>query len=702
VPTPASTYRLQIRPSWDLQAAAELCTYLSTLGVDGVYLSPLLPSVAGSEHGYDVIAWDGIDPQRGGEDGWRALLAAARRADLRVVIDIVPNHCAASAQTKQWASVLELGPSSPYAFWFDIEWRGKQRLHYRRFFAVDSLAGLRQEDERVFDATHETVLRWVREDGVDGLRVDHPDGLADPLGYFQRLRDRVGEDCWILGEKVLEPGEDLDAEWPIAGTTGYDALNELTHLLLDPEAQAALTDIYRVLVDHDRGYSEWVTTSKREVATGILRPEVERLARLAPTVPLAAAALTELLVAFTVYRTYLPAQSHFLAIAITNALDQAPELQDEISELAVRLDDPADELCQRFQQTSGAVMAKGIEDTTFYRYNRFAALNEVGGDPAEIGAPIDHFHAAAVYRHSEYPESMTTLSTHDTKRSEDVRARLAVLAELPEQWSSIAGHLMRQAPLPDAGFAYLLWQTFAGAGFIKRERMHAYAEKAMREAGLSTTWSAPDAGFEDAVHAVIDRAYEDATIRTPLEDLLAQITPDGWSNSLTQKLIQLTMPGVPDVYQGTESWEYSLVDPDNRRPVDFGALRHRLATLDDVAVPPTVDASGDAKLWITSRALRARRDYPELFTDYEPRYADGPAADHAVIFDRGGAITLGTRLPVALREHGGWGHTTVELDGEYVDVLTATHHAGRVPLTDVTATYPVALLVPIGSVALVS
>jgi (1->4)-alpha-D-glucan 1-alpha-D-glucosylmutase len=692
VPTPVSTYRLQVRPSWDLNAAAELCGYLAALGVDGVYLSPLLPSAAGSEHGYDVIAWDCVDPQRGGEDGWQALLSAAREHDLRVVVDIVANHCAATAENAAWASVEALGPDSPYAYWFDIEWAGTKRLHFRRFFAVDSLAGLRQEDERVFDATHATVLRWIREDGVDGLRVDHPDGLADPLGYFERLRERVGEDCWLVAEKILEPGEDLDPDWPVDGTTGYEALRELTHLLVDPDAEAALTDVYRVLVDHETSYADWAAASKREVAGGMLHPEVERLARLTPLVENATEALTELLVAFTVYRTYLPAESHFLAVAITIALDDAPHLQDEIAELAARLDDPSDELCRRFQQTTGAVMAKGIEDTAFYRYNRFAVLNEVGGDPSEIGAPIDHFHAGAVFRLSEYPDAMTTISTHDTKRSEDVRARMAVLAEMPEQWSALAGALMREAPLPDASFAYLLWQTFAGVGFIERERMHAYAEKAMREAALSTSWVMPNADFEDAVHSVIERAYDDATLRAPLDALLAQITPHGWSNSLAQKLIQLTMPGVPDVYQGTETWDYSLVDPDNRRPVDFAAITARLARLDSEGVPPPVDASGDAKLWITSRALRARRDEPGLFTDYEPRYADGPAAHHAAAFDRGGAITVATRLPAMLEKHGGWTHTTLELAGTYRDLLTGRDVDGLVPLSELLSTYPVALL----------
>jgi (1->4)-alpha-D-glucan 1-alpha-D-glucosylmutase len=689
---PASTYRLQIRPSWDLHAAAEFCGYLTALGSDGVYLSPLLPSVTGSDHGYDVIAWDGIDPQRGGEEGWTAFLAAARASGLKVVVDIVPNHCAASAENAAWASVLADGPDSPYAPWFDIEWRGGQMLRYRRFFAVDSLAGLRQEDDAVFDATHAAILRWVREDGVDGLRIDHPDGLADPRRYFERLHAQVGDDCWLVVEKILEAGEDLVESWPVAGTTGYEALTELNALFVDPDAQTPLTDIYRVLVDHDQGYADCIGAAKREVAEGMLRPEVERLARLAPTVEDAAEALTALLVAFPAYRTYLPEDPTYLAVAITKALEEAPELTDAVTELAARLDDPTDELCVRFQQTSGAVMAKGLEDTAFYRFTRFVALNEVGGDPGAIGATVDDFHGAQLYRQQANPSSMTTLSTHDTKRSEDVRARLAVLAEIPEEWSALAAALMAEAPLPDAPFAYLLWQTFAGAGLIGQERMHAYLEKAMREAGTSTTWTAPDLAFESMVHAVVDRAYEDPALHVPLGEFIDRITPYGWVNSLSQKLVQLTMPGVPDLYQGNESWDYSLVDPDNRRPVDFTALTQRLAALDSAGTPPPVDASGDAKLWITSRALRLRRDHPEYFADYDPIDAVGPAARHAVAFDRGSAITVATRLPIALETHGGWASTTLPLTAPRTDVLTGRTFSGATALAEILSTYPVALL----------
>jgi (1->4)-alpha-D-glucan 1-alpha-D-glucosylmutase len=370
-----------------------------------------------------------------------------------------------------------------------------------------------------------------------------------------------------------------------------------------------------------------------------------------------------------------------------------PDLADAIDALTPRLSDPADELCSRFQQTSGAVMAKGVEDTAFYRYTRFVSLNEVGGDPARFGLDLDGFHRAQWRRHEAAPRGMTTLSTHDTKRGEDVRARLAVVSELPEEWATLARHLMAAAPLSDAPFAYLLWQTFAGTGFIERERMHAYAEKAMREAATSTTWTAPNEKFEASVHAVVDAAYDEPDVHAPLAAFVDRITPPGWTNALAQKLVQLTMPGIPDVYQGTELWEDSLVDPDNRRAVDFQERRALLDQLDAADDPPAIDATGAAKLWVVSRALRLRRDWPDLFDGYAPLLATGAAADHVLAYDRGGAITVATRLPVGLQRTGGWGETTIDLGGPATDIITGRKVAREVALSELLGTYPVALLV---------
>jgi (1->4)-alpha-D-glucan 1-alpha-D-glucosylmutase len=314
-------------------------------------------------------------------------------------------------------------------------------------------------------------------------------------------------------------------------------------------------------------------------------------------------------------------------------------------------------------------MAKGVEDSAYYRWSRFVALNEVGGDPARFGSTVEEFHAAQQRRVERYPASMTTLSTHDTKRSEDVRARLAVLAELPTEWAQLVRGWLARHPLADRPLAHLVWQNLVGAWPLSRERAHAYVEKAAREAGTSTTWTDPDEEFEGRLHALVDAAFDDPDTAAEIDMFVSRIGPLGWSNSLAQKLLQLTMPGVPDVYQGTELWDFSLVDPDNRRPVDYASRRKLLAAIDGGDVP-AVDESGAAKLLVVSRVLRARRDNPEWFAGYEPVEVTGSAADHLVAFDRGGVVTVATRLPAGLAADG-WGDTALQLpNGAWRDLLT--------------------------------
>jgi len=466
----------------------------------------------------------------------------------------------------------------------------------------------------VFEATHREVLGWVHEDGVDGIRVDHPDGLVDPLDYLRRLRS-AAPDAWLLVEKILEPGEVLPPSWPVDGTTGYDALAEVIGVLIDTAAEPDLDSLYRTLSGDHRTFAEHVEAGKRMIATTILRAEVLRLAALTDAEH-AADALTELLVAFPVYRSYLPDGADYLAGTLAEARALRPDLAATIGALTPRLADPNDELCRRFQQTSGAVMAKGVEDTAYYRYTRLVALNEVGGAPGRFGLSVDEFHAAQLDRSHTTPRGMTTLSTHDTKRGEDVRARMAVLAELPTEWATLVRHLLEHAPVPNRSFGYLLWQTFVGAGFIARERMHAYAEKAMREAADGTGWRDPDAAFEATVHAAVDAAYDSPAVHQPLAAFIEHVTPFGWINALTQKLLQLTMPGRPDVYQGTELWEDSLVDPDNRRPVDFTARAGQLAR----GEPDWADLTahwpdGRIKLALTQKLLLLRRELSDLFRE---------------------------------------------------------------------------------------
>ena len=648
---PSSTYRLQITPDFTLDRAAELADYLAALGVGAIYLSPVLTSTTGSDHGYDSTDIRTVDPQRGGEAGFEAVLTAARQHGLAVVTDIVPNHLGISKPWENpfWWHVLKLGEQSAYAPWFDIDWsrrrilvpvlgspsdvdalevvgdelryyehrfpiapgtaaselnrtpqqvhdaqhyelvhyvRGNSELNYRRFFAVETLAGVRIEDPAVFTATHERISRWVGQ-GVVGLRVDHPDGLVEPGEYLDRLAE-LAPSAWVTVEKILEPGEKLLTSWPVAGTTGYDAMREYGGVFVDAGAETTLTELYQTITDDQKALVDHIWDGKSMVIADLLPAEVRRIAALAPDVDQASEVIGIAAVAFEVYRSYLPNGVEHLDHALAAVLDRRPELKPVVEALRPRLADPADELARRFQQLTGATMAKGVEDTAFYRYNRFVALNEVGGDPSLFGMSPEQFHDAQAERQQQWPQSMTSLSTHDTKRGEDVRARLAVLSEMPQQWSEFVAAMIAAAPLSEPTFGYLLWQTFAGVGLIGRDRMHAYAEKAMREASLATTWLDNDEQFESDVHALVDRVYDEPELRNRAERFHAGLDAAARSNSLGQKLLQLTAPGVPDVYQGTEFWEDSLVDPDNRRPVDFAARRWQLQQFGDPAAQSPV------------------------------------------------------------------------------------------------------------------
>jgi (1->4)-alpha-D-glucan 1-alpha-D-glucosylmutase len=745
---PTGTYRVQLTPDFDLHAAAGLADYLAALGVSHLYTAPLLTAAPGSTHGYDVVDHRQADPRRGGEEGRRALAAALAGHGLGLVVDVVPNHAgvAVPAENPAWWDVLKLGLQSVYASWFDIDWspgrrlllpvladspdalddlrlvgdelhyfdkrfplaagteslrdpkavhdhqhyelvswrRASTELNYRRFFSISDLAALRVEDEAVFDATHAEILRWVAAGEVHGLRIDHPDGLTDPAGYLQRLAARAPA-SWIVVEKILEPGEELP-DWPVAGTTGYDALAEVDGVLVDPAGEQPFTELDIELTGVRTSWPDLVHECKLDVAGGMLRAEVRRLAALAPGVPGAAEALAELLACFPVYRSYLPDGAEHLAAAVDAATARRPDL--DFGPLADRLADPADPLAVRFQQTSGAVMAKGVEDTAYYRWTRFVALNEVGGDPDRFGLPLPEFHQALARRQRRHPAGMTTLSTHDTKRSGDVRARLAVLSELPAEWAAAVRRWSAAAPPPDGALGHLLWQSVVGAWPLSADRLHAYLEKAMREARTRTGWSDPDEAFEAAMHAVADAAL--GPLRADVAAFVASVRPHGWSNALTAALVQLTMPGVPDTYQGCELWDLSLVDPDNRRPVDYALRRSLLARLDAGWQPP-VAGDGAAKLLVVSRALRLRRDRPEAFGGYEPLLATGAAAEHVVAFSRGDAVTVGTRLPVRLERGGGWRDTALPLPaGDWIDLLTGRPATG--PVGDLLATYPVALL----------
>ncbi len=584
---------------------------------------------------------------------------------------------------------------------------------YRRFFTVNSLAAVRQENPHVFGATHKQLAHWVQHDLVDGVRVDHPDGLADPAQYLRQLRSIVGSGRWIVIEKILGEREPLDATLPIDGTTGYDALAQLGGVFVDPAGEAALTELARTRTGSggdDVAVRRAEDRLKRAVLQEHLVPEVRRLVAAvqrdahadgAATAELTTA-IVELLAAMPVYRSdYAPLEG-LVGRLVADLQRRRPDLREPLA-IVVRALAWRGEAAARFQQCCGAAQAKAVEDCLFYRLSRLVSLQEVGGTPARFGLSVNEFHLANVERAHRWPASMTTLSTHDTKRGEDVRARIGVLSQVAQVWADRIAEWERSTLSPDPALGNFLLQNMFGVWpadraptAALRQRLHAYAEKAMREAGTHTSWSSPDVAFEAAVHTWVD-AVADGPVGEAMTFLVADLAVHAWSDALGQKLLQLAGPGIPDLYQGSELWEDTLVDPDNRRPVDFGIRRAALSALGE---PPPLDGTGRAKLWTVAHTLWLRRQRPHCFVggSYLPVYASGSAADHLIGFGRGAAdgpvevLALAARHSVALAETG-WGDTVLALpDGTWVDRLTGRNCAGKMQVAEIFARLPVALL----------
>ncbi|WP_020392720.1 malto-oligosyltrehalose synthase [Kribbella catacumbae] len=615
--------------------------------------------------------------------------------------------------------------------WYRLaHWRvADEELNYRRFFDVDTLAAVRVENREVFEATHELLFSLLHEGKLNGFRIDHPDGLADPRGYLRRLAERTGG-AWVVVEKILEGDEELPGDWPCAGTTGYDALLRVGGLFLDPAGAAPLSAFHSELTGEPADFAPVVEQAKREVVKhGQYAEEhrlVELLARICQddvrlrdhTRRAFHVVVVELLVNFDRYRAYVvpgeqpdPTSVRALEHATELARRNLDEDQQETLELvrdlllgreagtASRIDEHArHELLVRFQQTCGPVMAKGIEDTAFYRWFRLTSLNEVGGDPEHFGVSPEEFHAFAARLNDRWPRTMTTLSTHDTKRSEDVRARLGVLSEQPaawieavRSWRSLAEH-HRDSEL-DGSTEYLVWQTLFGTwddGPIAEDRLQGYLLKAVREAKRRTSWTSSDEEYEGYVASFVTGVLGDEAVLSAVGEFAAGQAEYVRAATLGQKLVQLTMPGVPDVYQGSELVDLSLVDPDNRRPVDYAQRISSLARLDAGARPVGL---AEEKLLVTSRALRLRRRNPSAFAgSYKPLPT---SSGHAVAFSRGDAVvTIATRLPVALHRLGGWRDSTVVLpEGNWQDVLTGRSvGGGATRIHELLADLPVALL----------
>jgi (1->4)-alpha-D-glucan 1-alpha-D-glucosylmutase len=875
---PSSTYRLQLHAGFTFEDAAKAADYLQALGISHVYCSPYLQAAPGSMHGYDVVDYQRLNEELGGEDGYREFCRRLKELGLGQVLDIVPNHMALGPQNRYWWDVLENGPSSRYATWFDIDWHSAevklqnkvlipvlgdqygrilsagqikvehtgeffrvrymdnllpvaprslsillsraawyahndtlsfisdsflrlpspesadreavmarhrdktviygllkrlceevpevnaamtravdelngdkdaldevlnhqqyrlaywrtadQELGYRRFFDVNTLIGLRMEREHVFEATHRRILEWLENGVLDGVRVDHPDGLRDPQQYFERLRARV-PDAWIIGEKILHPGEFLRASWPIDGTTGYDFMNVCNSLIVRGDGLKELTAIYSGFTGQPVDFDAVAHDKKLNVLQEALGSDINRLTSLFVEIcegnrdrrdyirAEIRRALRELASYFAVYRTYVaPEREQVLdedRAQIDHAVAQAKARRQNLD--ASLLDFIADvltlrergemtrEFLLRFQQLTSPVMAKGVEDTAFYCFNRMIGLNEVGGAPGRNGLTVAEFHEYCTKMQTTHPLTMTALSTHDTKRADDVRARLAVITEVPGRWKTALNRwarmnaAFRTGAYPDRNTEYFLYQTLIGAWPISKDRLLAYMEKATREAKQQTNWTQPNKAFEQELRSFIERILESQEFISGLKNFVGYVLEAGRINSLAQTLVKCTAPGVPDTYQGSELWDLSLVDPDNRRPVDYELRRQMLSELEggmDVEEIVRRMNSGLPKLWVIHSALCLRRDHPEWFgaeAEYKPLMAEGSKSDHFVGFLRGDSVAvLVPRWPLKLG--GNWAKTTVELPpGQWQNVLTRDAvTGGRQYVQTLLPRFPVALL----------
>jgi (1->4)-alpha-D-glucan 1-alpha-D-glucosylmutase len=604
-----ATYRLQLTDEFGFAAARALIPYLRQLGVSHLYLSPVWQARPGSTHGYDVIDPAHISEALGGAGEFLALAAAAREAGLGVVLDVVPNHMAAAQENRYWAD-----PELRARF-FDVD---PETGRHRRFFDIDELAGVRQEDEGVFDETHRLVLSLVREGLVDGVRIDHPDGLADPAGYLARLRERAAEGAHVWVEKILTPAERLRG-WPVSGTVGYEFLNDVCALFVDPDAEAELTSLWERVSGDRRAFGEVALECKLEQLRSTFRPEVERLSRGLD----ASEGLERALASLPVYRTYVEPWSGLVTDEDRSAI-AAAGIDDELAQMLLLERGAPTELVTRFQQTTPAVMAKGVEDTALYRYVRLLALNDVGGDPSRFGISVERFHAANAERAQRFPLSLLATQTHDAKRSADVRARIGALTSMPgewathvERWLSIAAPLRRDpGGAPDAVEQYFLFQTLVGAWPIEVDRIEAHMEKALREAKRNTSWVDPNPEWEASVKRFCRELVADRAFLDDFEPFAARVAALGEQAGLGQLALKLTAPGVPDIYQGDELPYRALVDPDNRRPVDWEPRRTLLARV--IADPVEPDAE-TRKLWLTWRLLGLRARRHEAFQGgYQP------------------------------------------------------------------------------------
>lgn len=929
---PAATYRLQFNRQFRFKDALALVPYLHRLGVSDLYASPILKARPGSSHGYDVTDPTRLNPELGTQAEFEALARELRQSRMGLLLDIVPNHMAASPENPWWMDFLEHGLCSPYAAFFDIDFspvtssqRGKvllpvlgspyrevlskgeltlnledaglfisyyqerlpldvksyhpvlshrmdtlqgndfarlggllntlkglssvsafssrkareqyrkrlaareeflrliaaspriktfllrnislfndrrnhalldrlleqqayrlafwktayKELNYRRFFDINDLIGIRVEEPHTFEATHALVFRLIREGKVTGLRIDHVDGLYDPLQYLTRLQRYIAPaepdkslNFYVVVEKILSGDEALPEKWPVCGTTGYDFLNRLSAFFVDREGVQALSEIYSRFTGSPASFEDVVYEKKRQVTKELLPSEIGALGRYlahlarehgyAITTEDLAEALAEITARLPVYRTYIRTAkiSHqdrlYMEHSIRKAQDRQPALEPHALDFLRRvllLDFPSAlapkqkkawlRFLLRWQQLTGAVMAKGFEDTALYNYSRLLSLNEVGGNPASAGLSVKELHDYNLDRRARWPYSLNATATHDTKRGEDIRARLNVLSEIPlewqanlsrwSQWNQAKKRLLNGTPVPGPDMEMLLYQTLIGACPLAeseiaefKKRLNSYLIKASREAKVHSSWLSPDQEYEDALIDFTDSILGTSPQNEFLKDFLRfqkKIAYYGALNSLGQVLLKCTAPGVPDFYQGTELWDLSLVDPDNRRPVDFGRrirLLNELMQQENRGLQPLIGQmlgswqDGRVKLYLTCKALNARRASGDLFLDgnYVPIQVAGRRQEHICAFGRckqgAWALVIVPRLLTGLVPVGSfplgaevWKDELLFLPQDsprcWLNALTGeklevSGSGKELPLSDILRTFPVALL----------
>jgi (1->4)-alpha-D-glucan 1-alpha-D-glucosylmutase len=852
-----ATYRLQLHKDFTLADAEKVLPYLAHLGISHVYLSPCLQATRGSQHGYDVTNPAHISHDLGGEAAWARFVAGAHSHSLGILLDIVPNHMAATDQNPWWDDVLAHGPYSSHCRYFDIRmavpsrfciqicslakpygealssgelkieirdgglrlrhydntwpltpaswglvlsqshpcftelqrlaqiespgeehlrryWENAQTatrllkecaqqnllqgqvdaingdverldqvlqcqfyavhgwklagelVNYRRFFDISTLVGLSTERAEVFDAAHDRFRKMIREGQIDGLRVDHPDGLRDPLEYFKRLRALLPRGR-IYVEKILDTEERLPSSWPIDGTVGYDFLAKVNRLWMSDQHTDSLTSTYADFTGHSVNLGALIREKKEYIVRYAFAHDHQRLSdaviRIArqsrQTRDLSPRqirdALAQITAALGIYRTYRTAaevseaDKGVIAEAVRNARFARPEIEVAIFEFVQGLltKEPLNEeefafICE-WQQLTPAVMAKGVEDTTFYCFDRLLSCNEVGAQASLLGISSDKFHEYCHYLSEHWPRNMLATSTHDNKRSEDVRTRISLLSEIPDRWAAALHQwsTMNEGAwnnrTPDRHAEYLLYQTLVGAWPINAARSWQYMLKACREAKMRTSWQEPNAGYEANIQGFVERALDNFDFIQSLIEFVEPLVLPGRINSLAQTLIKLVAPGVPDFYQGTELWDLSLVDPDNRRPVDYGertGLLEQCRSLNAAEAIAQWD-TGLPKLWLIGRVLSLRAARPEQFAEdsrYQPLAAQGAHLGNLFAFRRGeNLIAVVPRLTLSIANQ--WEDTRLPLPGGvWQNVFTLQELSASVTAGDLFSGFPVALL----------